>query len=219
MATSKLQREVSQMLATYLGQYTIRENIRPDWLITETGGRLELDFYIEEPMVAIEVQGQQHYIFTPHFHKTYVDFEAQLLRDRAKREVCESRGIMLYEIVSLNEAFEIITRICPKVQWPISIKSAQQAERVVFQPDTRYQRREKIWQLFKHHEHIPRKHLRRLLYELLRRNGTSTLVPKRRKRIGASLAALQQYQKTKGIIQFSEREDALLRVAQVLIGR
>jgi len=79
VSTSKLQRQVSALLSTHLGQYTIRENYRPEWL-----GGLELDFYIEELEVGIEVQGRQHFEYTPMFHASYGAFLEQKERDEQK---------------------------------------------------------------------------------------------------------------------------------------
>jgi hypothetical protein len=70
VATSALQRYTSNQLSTYLGRYTIRENYRPDWLSTGNGSWLELDFFLEEIDVGLEVQGDQHYKYNPFFHKT-----------------------------------------------------------------------------------------------------------------------------------------------------
>lgn len=104
MSTSKLQRYVSKQLSKHLGAYTVRENTRPDWLITKDGARLELDFIIEELDAAIEVQGVQHYVFTPHFHGSYDDFKRREGFDAFKRKVCIHRGIRLFEVSNNEEA-------------------------------------------------------------------------------------------------------------------
>jgi len=94
-----------------MGQYTIRENIRPDWLITQDGTRLELDFYVEELNIAIEVQGTQHYIYTPHFHQNYSGFKNQLERDKVKRQICQQHNIELIEVDTYDEAHDIILKL------------------------------------------------------------------------------------------------------------
>lgn len=96
MSTSKLQKYVSQQLSVHFGQFHIKENYRPEWLSYD-GARLELDFYIEEIQVAIEVQGGQHYTYVPHFHGSYEGFCKGLSRDYFKRSVCSQRLIKLYE--------------------------------------------------------------------------------------------------------------------------
>ncbi len=107
MATSRLQKEVSRLLSIYFGKYTIRENIRPDWLICNCE-RLELDFYVEELEVAIEVQGQQHYRFVPLFHGDFDGFKKRLVYDEQKRIICAKRGIRLFEVSSLDEIYPLI---------------------------------------------------------------------------------------------------------------
>ena len=108
MATSKLQRQVSNQLSVYFGGYNIRENIRPEWLTHSNGSRLELDFYLEDLDIAIEVQGQQHYVYTPYFHASYNDFKKQQQRDIAKRTLCQSYGITLIEIDSETKIIEMV---------------------------------------------------------------------------------------------------------------
>jgi len=110
MATSKLQREVSRLLSIYLGKYTIRENLRPDWLRFD-GERLELDFYIEELSAAIEVQGEQHYHFVPIFHHDQDGFKKLLASDQQKKRTCDELGIKLFEISCIDDAYQIIERL------------------------------------------------------------------------------------------------------------
>lgn len=111
MSTSRLQRYVSRQLSIHFGKYTIRENIRPEWLIMEDGARLELDFFIKELSVAIEVQGAQHYIYIPHFHGNYDGYKKRLRFDRFKKEICFNRGIKLFEVSSKDEAIQVFEKI------------------------------------------------------------------------------------------------------------
>lgn len=97
MPTSSLQQRVSFLLSTHFGEYTIRENRRPLWLLSKDGYRLELDFFIEELDAAIEVQGRQHYEYIPYFHEDRKGFKRQQERDRIKRQTCKERGIWLIE--------------------------------------------------------------------------------------------------------------------------
>ncbi len=99
MSTSKLQRATRERLRVLLNSYELIENAHPDWLVNPvTGRRLELDLYLPEVNIAIEVQGQQHFAYTPMFHASPDDFEAQKQRDNIKRDLCEKRGVALYEI-------------------------------------------------------------------------------------------------------------------------
>jgi hypothetical protein len=114
MSTSKLQRMASEKLSIFFGGYTIRENYRPEWMSTSNGGRLELDFYIEELSCAIEVQGIQHYEYSEFFHDSYDDYLEQRDRDAEKKATCEKRGIKLYEVfddLSLINVIDVIRRV------------------------------------------------------------------------------------------------------------
>lgn len=114
MSTSKLQRKTSQKLSYHFGKYTIRENSRPEWCLSNEMERLELDFLLTELDVAIEVQGDQHFRYTPYFHATYDDFKAQLARDEAKKLRCNDYGITLIEVLDeddLEDAIKQIKRI------------------------------------------------------------------------------------------------------------
>jgi hypothetical protein len=127
--TSKLQRQVSDFL--YLNcNYLIRENYRPEWLISERGTRLELDFYIEEIQLAIEVQGAQHYQFIEHFHKNADGFKRQLVDDRYKKDYCEKHNITFLEICSESEIGTIRENVQSKSR-RIPILSSEDLESLV----------------------------------------------------------------------------------------
>lgn len=119
MPRSKLEALVSRKLMFCLSGVTIKENTRPDWLISNHGERLELDFYIPELDLAIEVQGAQHYKFTPHFHKGQRTFADQVRRDREKRAICDRKGITLFEIASevdLESFASKINNMIPEIE-------------------------------------------------------------------------------------------------------
>jgi hypothetical protein len=59
---------------------------------------LELDCYNEELQLAVEYQGKQHYVYTPHFHKNVEAFKNQQYRDELKRIYCRDIGILLIEV-------------------------------------------------------------------------------------------------------------------------
>ena len=62
-------------------------------------GLLRFDFYISNyngKKVVIEFQGQQHYQFTPIFHKTRADFLRQQNNDRRKISYCLANKILIY---------------------------------------------------------------------------------------------------------------------------
>jgi hypothetical protein len=117
MSTSKLQREIGNYLDKRLPECRIRENYKPDWLISSDGARLELDFYIEEIKVAFEVQGDQHFSFVEFFHKTQENYELCKLRDADKKDLCAGAGVALFEITALYEVEQIVDKYFPKKEY------------------------------------------------------------------------------------------------------
>jgi len=74
-------------------------SVRPDFLKSPmTRKNLELDCYNEELGIALEYNGQQHYTYTPHFHRNKKNFYSQVHRDDWKRKKCKEMGIKLIEI-------------------------------------------------------------------------------------------------------------------------
>ena len=74
-------------------------SVRPDFLCSPmTKKNLELDCYNKELRIALEYNGQQHYTFTPHFHKSKKNFYSQVHRDDWKRKRCRELGIRLIEV-------------------------------------------------------------------------------------------------------------------------
>lgn len=59
-------------------------------------GSYRFDFYLPLQNICIEVNGQQHYEFLPHFHRTKQDFWAGQMRDRRKISYCLAHSISLY---------------------------------------------------------------------------------------------------------------------------
>lgn len=73
--------------------------MRPTWLRNpRTNRKCELDFYNEELKLAIEVQGQQHYVFPNSLHKTRGEWEDQVYRDRLKEDLCRYTGVTLVHV-------------------------------------------------------------------------------------------------------------------------
>lgn len=66
---------------------------------------LQLDFYLPEHRLAIEVDGNQHNTFTPAFHKTIDDYIKSVMRDSAKNAILSHHNIKLVRI-SYNDLNE-----------------------------------------------------------------------------------------------------------------
>ncbi len=63
---------------------------------------LYADFYLPLRRLIIEIHGEQHYKFTPFFHKSPQHFLKQKRRDKDKEEWCLKNGIDIV-ILSYNE--------------------------------------------------------------------------------------------------------------------
>ena len=123
MPTSKFQSATKDRLAVLLHGYSVQENVRPDWLVNpKTGRRLELDFWLPEVKVAIEVQGVQHSKFVPMFHKTEECFRDQVERDDFKRVACAEHGVFLYEVNRVEDIdgfIEAAEKFCPEMAFEL----------------------------------------------------------------------------------------------------
>lgn len=73
---------------------------RPDFLKNGiTGGNnLELDCYNPELKMAVEYNGEQHYKYIPHFHRTKDAFYNIKYRDDMKNRLCKENGITLITV-------------------------------------------------------------------------------------------------------------------------
>lgn len=111
MGTSRLQAQTVKALDRIFGCSSVKENARPEWLVSPGGGRLEIDVYIPRLKIAVEVQGIQHYQYTPHFHGDADGFTRRLKFDEAKRSLCRKRGITLYEITSESELADLVAQL------------------------------------------------------------------------------------------------------------
>lgn len=62
------------------------------------GETLYLDFFLPLQNKCIEVHGEQHYNFNPHFHGTLMSFMKHKKRDREKKEWCSLNDITYIEL-------------------------------------------------------------------------------------------------------------------------
>ena len=59
-------------------KYKVFSNCRPDWMKNPfTGKNLEIDIYLPELKLAIEVDGPQHHEYNLHFHGSKKEFDEQ----------------------------------------------------------------------------------------------------------------------------------------------
>lgn len=128
LSASKLQNRIGSIIYSHFSHLTVHENYRPEWLQTDSGGRLELDFYIEELNIAIEVQGQQHYQFVKLFHGDHEGYEDALRRDRLKRSICKLMGVRLLEVASEGEMIAVLPTIDSNVEIPPHRNAIRQAK-------------------------------------------------------------------------------------------
>lgn len=69
------------------------------WLVTPEGNHLELDCYNEELKLALEYNGEQHYLVVPYYFNTDTkSLEALQARDRLKRRLCAENGVLLLQV-------------------------------------------------------------------------------------------------------------------------
>lgn len=79
--------------------------VRPAWLVTSNGGRLELDGYNEGLGIAFEYQGRQHYEPTKQY--TAAEVAATQERDAAKRAACFKRRISLIVVPEFRKLYDL----------------------------------------------------------------------------------------------------------------
>ena len=72
---------------------------RPEWLVNhKTKRKLEIDCYNSELRIAVEIDGEQHCRYLPHFHKNYENYLKQQERDLLKTKLILQRGLRLIRI-------------------------------------------------------------------------------------------------------------------------
>jgi len=95
---SKIQHKVKTLLQKHWSKHVVFEEF------PVAGTKMSLDFYNANKKIAIEVQGEQHTKYVPHFHgKNKINFFSQMRRDQQKREFCDLNKIKLIEIYSTDE--------------------------------------------------------------------------------------------------------------------
>lgn len=94
------------------------DTVRPEWLRNpKTGKNLELDCYNDKLKIGLEYQGEQHYKFPNHFHKTKEEWIKQVQYDQYKRQRCDEEGVYLITVpydVPLHEIRDYIEFYLPE---------------------------------------------------------------------------------------------------------
>jgi hypothetical protein len=73
--------------------------------------RLYIDFFLPRKRLAVEVQGEQHYAFSAHFHGTMENFKRAQERDNRKSLWCTMNDIRLIKIRGCDEEEEIRNKL------------------------------------------------------------------------------------------------------------
>lgn len=96
---SKFHLKARELLSEIFHSYKILEEVKlPGSTALHRKGVLYLDFYIPQIKRAFEVHGQQHYEYTPFFHKSKADFILAKAKDEDKIEWCRLNGIKITEL-------------------------------------------------------------------------------------------------------------------------
>lgn len=91
--------------------------VRPNWLKNITGYNLELDCYNEELKIAVEYNGEQHYVWPNFTRCSLAEFQDLRARDELKRELCDRNGIYLITVpykVAHNKISDYIVSRLPE---------------------------------------------------------------------------------------------------------
>lgn len=94
---SNLHKECLELLESMLKGYTIYEEIT-----LPGANKLYADFFVPDLSLIIEVHGQQHYEYTPFFHKSKADFYIGKKRDKDKIEFCRLNNLSI-AVLPYNE--------------------------------------------------------------------------------------------------------------------
>jgi very-short-patch-repair endonuclease len=91
---SELHLKARQLLKETFPTHTICEEVPID---INRYSKVFLDFYLPLKKLAIEVQGEQHFKYTPFFHYNVQSFIKQQQRDNKKKAWCSINNITLIE--------------------------------------------------------------------------------------------------------------------------
>jgi len=119
-------KQVLKILQSAYSGYSILEEQSIDADVKGRVVRLPVDLVIKELMVAIEVQGEQHYAFNSHFHRAMEDFRLQQVRDRAKASAIVGCGWTYLAIPSKEIASITPTTLIKRITTAMRKSTKQQ---------------------------------------------------------------------------------------------
>ncbi len=100
VSKSKLQSQVGEILDEHYPNDVVLEEF------TVPGSRMSVDFFLPHKKMVIEVQGEAHDQFVPHFHGSKLNsqkFAGQIKRDITKQFWAENNGFSFIEIRNLED--------------------------------------------------------------------------------------------------------------------
>lgn len=86
---------ILQVVTEYLCESPILEWKHDKLINPKTGINLRIDAYFKENNIAIEFDGEQHFKYKPHYHKTYDKFLYRKYLDNLKNNIMENLNIPL----------------------------------------------------------------------------------------------------------------------------
>jgi hypothetical protein len=86
---------LTKLIEQFYGPKNVVTGFHPLWAISTKGALLEYDIYIPEKRLLIEYNGEQHYQFTPCFHKNKTRFILQQRRDKRKARLANKNKYIL----------------------------------------------------------------------------------------------------------------------------
>lgn len=100
MSNASIEFKVKKLLHVALGNASIccEVNEYYAWLSSPSHGAMQLDIYLPDYGVALEIDGKQHYKYPNAYHESYQEFHDQRGRDRLKEQLCDDKGIALIRI-------------------------------------------------------------------------------------------------------------------------
>ena len=88
---------IEQLLAEVIGRENFHREYTWEWLLSETGNHLYVDFYIPNINIVIEYDGRQHYKLDC-FNMSLLDLMNLKYNDNKKTQYCKDNNIKLIRI-------------------------------------------------------------------------------------------------------------------------